>query len=54
MTRYRWIDSQKAAGFPVRVACRVAEVSSSAYYDYWPETGLGPEGGGLGRSPPGQ
>jgi len=42
MTRYRWIDSQKAAGFPVRVACRVAEVSSSAYYDYCARRDWGP------------
>ncbi|MHB1855300.1 MAG: IS3 family transposase [Acidimicrobiales bacterium] len=42
MTRYRWIDSQKAAGYPVRVACRVAEVSSSAYYDYCARRDWGP------------
>jgi len=42
MTRYRWIDSQKAAGYPVRIACRVAEVSSSAYYDYCQRRDWGP------------
>ncbi len=42
MTRYRWIDSQKAAGYPVRIACRVAEVSSSAYYDYCARRDWGP------------
>jgi transposase InsO family protein len=34
VTRYRWIDSQKADGLPVAAACRVAEVSDSAYYDW--------------------
>lgn len=32
MTRYRWVDDRKAEGFPVRPACRVAQVSTSAYY----------------------
>lgn len=34
MSRYRWVDCQKADGFPVRTACFVAEVSTSAYYDW--------------------
>ena len=34
MSRYRWIDSQKAAGFAVKVACKVAEVSTSSYYEW--------------------
>lgn len=34
MSRYRWVDCQKASGFPVRTACQVAEVSTSAYYDW--------------------
>lgn len=34
MTRYRWIASQKACGFPVSVACSVAEVSTSSYYEW--------------------
>ncbi len=32
MTRYRCVDDQKAAGFPVATACRAAGVSTSAYY----------------------
>jgi len=34
VTRYRWIDSQKADGFPVSMACAVVEVSTSAYYEH--------------------
>ena len=32
MTRYRCVDAQKAAGFPVAAACQAAGVSRSAYY----------------------
>lgn len=32
MTAYRWVDDRKAEGFQVRPACRVAQVSTSAYY----------------------
>ncbi len=32
MSRYRCVDDQKAAGFPVAAACRFAGVSTSAYY----------------------
>ena len=32
MSRYRCVDAQKAAGFPVVAACDAAGVSSSAYY----------------------
>ena len=42
MSRYRWVDFQRAAGFPTRIACRVAEVSSSAYYDYCVRRDIGP------------
>jgi putative transposase len=30
--RYRCVDAQKAAGFPVAAACRAAGVSASAFY----------------------
>jgi putative transposase len=30
--RYRCVDAQKAAGFPVAAACQAAEVSRAAYY----------------------
>ncbi len=32
MSRYRCVDAQKAAGFPVVAACRAAGVSASAFY----------------------
>ena len=32
MSRYRCVDAQKAAGFPVAAACRAAGVTRSAYY----------------------
>ena len=32
MSRYRCVDAQKAAGFPVAAACRAAGVSPSSFY----------------------
>jgi putative transposase len=32
VSRYRCVDAQQAAGFPVVAACRVAGVSVSAFY----------------------
>jgi putative transposase len=32
--RYRCVDAQKAAGFPVAAACQAAEVSRAAYYTW--------------------
>jgi putative transposase len=32
VSRYRCVDAQKAAGFPVVAACRAAGVSASAFY----------------------
>ena len=34
MTLYRFVDAQKAEGFPVRMVCSVVGVSPSAYYAY--------------------
>lgn len=34
MTRVCWVDSRKAEGFPVAVACAVAGISTSAYYQF--------------------
>lgn len=31
---YRFVDTQKAAGFPVTMACEVAQVSTSGFYDW--------------------
>jgi putative transposase len=32
VSRYRCVDAQKAAGFPIAAACRAAAVTRSAYY----------------------
>jgi transposase InsO family protein len=32
--RYRWVADRKAEGFPITMACRVAEVSRQAFYDW--------------------
>ena len=34
MRRYRCVDAQKAAGFPVAAACTAAGVSASAFYTW--------------------
>ena len=34
MTRYRCVDDQRAAGFPVSAACEAAGVSTSGFYDW--------------------
>ncbi len=34
MTLYRFVDAQRAEGFPVRLICSVVGVSPSAYYAY--------------------
>ena len=34
MTLYRFVDAQRAEGFPVRLVCSVVGVSASAYYAY--------------------
>ena len=42
MSRYRCVDDQKAAGFPVTAACQAAEVSTSGYYDWCSREVAGP------------
>jgi putative transposase len=34
VSRYRCVDAQKAAGFPVAAACQAAGVTRSAYYAF--------------------
>jgi len=34
VTRFRCVDDQKAAGFPVIAACEAAGVSTSGFYDW--------------------
>jgi hypothetical protein len=42
VSRYRCVDAQKAAGFPVGAACRAAGVSVSAFYAFTAKRELGP------------
>jgi transposase InsO family protein len=42
VTRYGHVDDQKAAGFPVTVACAAAGVSTSGYYDWCAREAAGP------------
>ena len=41
MSRYRFVSTMKAEGFPVDAACEAAEVSTSAYYE-WLQRAAGP------------
>jgi transposase InsO family protein len=34
VTRYRWVAARKAEGFPITAACKVAEVSTTAFDDW--------------------
>jgi hypothetical protein len=34
VTRYLWVADRKAEGFPIKMACRVVEVSRQALYDW--------------------
>src|ERR687891_520784 len=55
VTRYRWVAARKAEGFPITAACKVAEVSTTAFDD-WRRRGAGAgaknKGGGRGLEPP--
>jgi len=42
VSRYRCVDAQKAAGFPVAAACQAAGVTRSAYYAWTASTAQGP------------
>jgi putative transposase len=42
VSRYRHVDAMKAEGFAVRAACRAAEISSSAYYEWKEKDESGP------------
>lgn len=42
MSRYRFVSAMKAEHFAVEAACRVAEVSTSAYYAWELRTAAGP------------
>ena len=42
MSRYRFVSTMKAEGFPVQAACEAAEVSPSSYYDWCAKVAAGP------------
>ncbi len=42
MTRYRWVAARKAEGFPITMACKVAEVSRQAFHDWRAKVAAGP------------
>jgi transposase-like protein len=42
VTRYRWVAARKAEGFPITMACRVAEVSRQAFGDWRARQAAGP------------
>ena len=42
MTRYRWVLDRKAEGFPITMACKVAEVSRQAFHDWRAKRAAGP------------
>ena len=42
MMLYRFVDAQKAEGFPVRMVCSVVGVSPSSYYAYKQRPQSGP------------
>ena len=42
MTRYRWVAARRAEGFPITMACKVAEVSRQAFHDWRQKWGAGP------------
>ena len=50
MTRYRWVAARKAEGFPITMACKVAEVSRQAFCDWRLSEAGGPSDAELAES----
>jgi putative transposase len=42
VTRYRWVAARKAEGFPIAMACKVAEVSRQAFHEWRAKVADGP------------
>ena len=42
MTRYAWVAAQKADGFAITMACKVAQVSRQAFHDWRAQQAAGP------------
>ena len=49
MTRYRWVAARKAEGFPITMACVVADVSRQAFHDWRARSAAGPSARGARR-----
>ena len=45
MTRYRWVAARKAEGFPITMACTVADVSRQAFHEWRARIAAGPTAG---------
>ena len=50
MTRYRWVAARKAEGFPITMACEVADVSRQAFHDWRARTAAGPSAAELAET----
>lgn len=50
MTRYRWVAARKAEGFPITMACAVADVSRQAFHGWRARTAAGPTAGELAEA----
>ena len=50
MTRYRWVTARKAEGFPITMACEVADVSRQAFHDWRARIAAGPTAGELAEA----
>jgi putative transposase len=50
VTRYRWVTARKAEGFPITMACAVADVSRQAFHDWRARTAAGPTAGELAEA----
>ena len=50
MTRYRWVAARKAEGFPITIACKVAQVSRQAFSDWRARQAAGPSPAALAEA----
>jgi transposase InsO family protein len=50
VTRCRWVESRRAEGVPVTMACSVAGVSTRTFYDWLGEAERGPSARDLGEA----
>ncbi|NIA26408.1 MAG: IS3 family transposase [Gammaproteobacteria bacterium] len=50
MTRYKWVVDRKAEGFPITMACKAADVSRQAFYDWQTQMAAGPTVAQLGEA----